>query len=151
MKTRLLFWLAAVGVTLMAAGIVAKAQTSGTTNSDARLKRGHYLVESVAICANCHTERDWKGQQDRGHWLQGARLDFKPTKLMPWAEFAPAIAGLPMFATDEQAVTYFETGVKPDKKSSKPPMPQYRLDHADAEAVVAYLRSLKSPTQKPRG
>jgi hypothetical protein len=46
-------------------------------------------------------------------------------------------------------VKYFETGLRPDKKSSKPPMPQYRLDRADAEAVVAYLRSLKSPPQEP--
>ena len=68
--------------------------------------------------------------------LQGARLDFKPTKIMPWAELAPTIAGLPMFATDEQAVTYFETGRKPDKKSSKPPRPQYRLDRADAEVSL---------------
>lgn len=150
MKTRLLFWLSAAVTTFLVARIVAEAQTSRAATTDARVKRGEYLVERVSLCADCHTARDWKGKQDRDRWLQGARLDFKPTKIMPWAEFAPAIAGLPMFATDEQAVTYFETGVKPDKKSSKPPMPQYRLDHADAEAVVAYLRSLKSPAEKPR-
>lgn len=124
---------------------MATAQTSETINSDARLKHGKYLVERVANCADCHSMRDWKGKQDRDRWLRGARLDFKPTRIMPWAELAPDIAGLPMFAKDEQAVRYFETGLRPDEKFSKPPMPQYRFERHDALAVVEYLRSLKPP------
>jgi mono/diheme cytochrome c family protein len=100
------------------------------------------------VCANCHTERDWKGKQHPERWLRGAQLDFKPTRIMPWAKVAPDIAGLPMFANDEQVVSFFKTGLKPDKKSTRPPMPQYRLDDADAAAVVAYLRSLK-PAEPP--
>ena len=113
--------------------------------ADAQIQRGKYLVERVAMCADCHSARDWKGRQDREHWLQGAKLDFKPARLMPWAAVAPAIAGLPAFATDEQAVKYFETGLNRDGKNSSPPMPQSRFDHDDAVAVVAYLRSLKPP------
>ena len=113
--------------------------------ADAQIQRGKYLVERVAMCADCHSARDWKGRQDREHWLQGAKLDFKPARLMPWAAVAPAIAGLPGFATDEQAVKYFETGINRDGKNSSPPMPQSRFDHDDAVAVVAYLRSLKTP------
>jgi mono/diheme cytochrome c family protein len=113
--------------------------------ADAQIQRGKYLVERVAMCADCHSARDWKGRQDREHWLQGAKLDFKPARLMPWAAVAPAIAGLPGFTTDEQAVKYFETGINRDGKNSSPPMPQSRFDHDDAVAVVAYLRSLKPP------
>jgi mono/diheme cytochrome c family protein len=113
--------------------------------TDTQIQRGKYLVERVAMCADCHSARDWKGRQDREHWLQGAKLDFKPARLMPWAAVAPAIAGLPTFATDEQAVKYFETGINREGKNSSPPMPQSRFDHDDAVAVVAYLRSLKSP------
>jgi hypothetical protein len=113
--------------------------------TDAQIQRGKYLVERVAMCADCHSARDWKGRQDREHWLQGAKLDFKPARLMPWAAVAPAIAGLPTFATDEQAVKYFETGINCDGKISSPPMPQSRFDHDDSVAVVAYLRSLKPP------
>ena len=113
--------------------------------SEAQIKRGQYLVERVAMCADCHTARDWKGRQDREHWLQGAKLDFKPARIMPWAAVAPAIAGLPTFATDEPAVKYLETGINRDGKNSSPPMPQSRFDHDDAVAVVAYLRSLKPP------
>jgi mono/diheme cytochrome c family protein len=118
--------------------------------ADAQIQRGKYLVERVAMCADCHSTRDWKGSQDRKHWLQGAKLDFKPARLMPWAAVAPAIAGLPGFATDEQAVKYFETGINRDGKNSSPPMPQSRFDHDDAVAVVAYLRSLK-PLEKTGG
>jgi len=111
--------------------------------STARLQRGEYLVERVAVCADCHSERDWRGRQDREHWLQGAKLDFKPARLMPWAAIAPGIAGLPGFTNDVAAVKYFETGVNTAGKKSAPPMPQFRLEHDDAVAVVAYLRSLK--------
>jgi mono/diheme cytochrome c family protein len=113
--------------------------------ADLQIQRGKYLVERVAMCADCHSTRDWKGSQDRKHWLQGAKLDFKPTRLMPWAAVAPAIAGLPTFATDESAVKYFESGINGAGNKSSPPMPQSRFDHDDAVAVVAYLRSLKPP------
>ncbi len=127
----------------------AGAQTSASAASEARIERGRYLVEQVALCADCHTARDWKGRQDRERWLQGARLDFKPAKLMPWAELAPPISGLPTFATDALAVEYLKTGLNQNKGFSKPPMPQYRFNHDDAVAVVAYLRSLKPPAQPP--
>lgn len=112
------------------------------------LERGRYLVESVTICADCHTERDWFGNFKREKWLHGAKLEFKPARLMPWADFAPSIAGLPQFTNDAAAVTYFMTGKNAAGRSSNPPMPQYRLTREDAEAVVAYLRALPAPKKK---
>ena len=76
-------------------------------------------------------------------WLQGELIDYKPTRPMPFAAIAPPIAGLPTFATDEQAVKFMETGTNALGKTAMPPMPQFRLNHDDAVAVVAYLRSLK--------
>lgn len=108
-----------------------------------RVQRGEYLVERVALCADCHSERNFFGQQDRARWLQGAKLDFKPAHLMPWAAVAPAIAGLPTLTNDDAAVRFFETGTNAAGKKSAPPMPQFRFGHDDAVAVVAYLRSLK--------
>lgn len=148
MKTTTWLRILAGMAAILAPWLFAQAQTTPTPLPEARIKRGQYLVERVANCADCHTERDWKGKQSRERWLRGARLDFKPARLMPWAEVAPDIAGLPSFASDEQAANYFKTGLKPDQKSSRPPMPQYRLDEDDAGAVVAYLRSLKPPVQK---
>ena len=123
--------------------VVALALPAFGDASATRLQRGEYLVERVAVCADCHSARDWRGRQDREHWLQGATLDFKPARLMPWAAVAPAIAGLPTFTNDAAAVIYFETGVNAAGKKSAPPMPPLRLEHEDAVAVVAYLRSLK--------
>jgi mono/diheme cytochrome c family protein len=112
-------------------------------SKDSLVKRGQYLVEHVGMCADCHTPRDEKGQFVMSSWLMGNVLEFKPMHPMPFIPVAPAIAGLPTYATDELAVRFLETGTNAVGKMSLPPMPQFRLEHDDAIAVVAYLRSLK--------
>jgi len=111
--------------------------------SDEQIKRGQYLVNHVAMCGECHTPKTDQGEYDRTAWLQGDVLDYKPVHPMPYAAVAPAIAGLPSFATDEQAMKFLETGTNSAGKRAMPPMPQFRFNHDDAAAVVAYLRSLK--------
>ena len=112
------------------------------TAAGAQIQRGKYLAENVAMCADCHTPRDDNGQFDRTQWLQGNVLDIKPDHPMPFAAVAPPIAGLPGF-TDEKAVKFLETGIDLTGKPAMWPMPQFRFNHDDAVAVVAYLRSLK--------
>ena len=68
-------------------------------------------------------------------------MGFKPLMEMPWAAAAPGIAGLPGY-TDEQAVAFLMTGVRPNGTKCLPPMPEYRMSHAEAGDVAAYLRSL---------
>jgi mono/diheme cytochrome c family protein len=120
--------------------------TSAGETNQVLLARGKYLVEAAGACADCHTARDWKGTPDRAHWLQGAKLDFKPARFIPaWSENAPAIAGLPGFATDELALKYFETAINAAGNQSSPPMPRYQFNHEDALAIVGYLRSLPPP------
>lgn len=113
---------------------------------DAQIKRGQYIVERVSMCADCHTARTDKGELNRAAWLQGNVLDFKPLHPMPFSPVAPQIAGLPTMPTDELAVRFFETGTNALGKLCMPPMPQFRFEHDDAVAVVAYLRSLKKPS-----
>jgi len=129
--------LAALALICFAPGAI-RAQTA----PDAQIQRGKYLVENVALCAECHTPRDAKGQLDHSQWLQGNLIDFKPDHPMDYAAVAPPIAGLPGF-TDEKAVTFLETGIDLTGKRAMWPMPQFRFNHDDAVAVVAYLRSLK--------
>jgi mono/diheme cytochrome c family protein len=54
---------------------------------------------------------------------------------------APPIAGLPNF-TDEEAIVFLMTGVRPNGSRPLPPMPAYRLSRPEAADVVAYLRSV---------
>lgn len=134
---------------LLALGAVQAEPALPKTDRAAQLERGKYLVGRVSVCADCHTPRDGRGRFDEQRSLLGAKLLFAPTsRFIPWSPVAPAIAGLPGFATDEQAVKYFATGINAAGKESLPPMPQLRLDQADAVAVVAYLRSLKPGSRK---
>lgn len=106
------------------------------------VSRGKYLVNNVATCGDCHTPTDKKGQPIKGKQLQGSALVFKPTIPIPsWIPVAPSIAGLSW--TDAQAIEFFTTGKRPDGTMAAPPMPQIRLNKADAAAVTAYLKSLK--------
>ena len=65
-----------------------------------------------------------------------------PYPQMKWALKAPAIAGLPGY-TEEQSIRLLTEGLTRDGKRPDPPMPQFRLNRSDAEAVVAYLKSLR--------
>ena len=87
-----------------------------------------------------------KGEVVEEQRLKGAPLDFKPTVPIPvWADKAVNIAGLPGWEKDA-AIKFFRTGIAYNDLPARPPMPQYRFNQADAEAIVAYLMSLKPQT-----
>ena len=110
------------------------------------VERGRYLVESAALCGDCHTPRLQTGAPDLARALQGAPLGFAPSFPVPgWMPAAPGIAGGATGWTDAQMVAFLETGKKPDGSDPHPPMPAYRFTHEDAAAVAAYLRSLPGP------
>jgi len=111
--------------------------------SGALVARGEYIVKRVGLCSDCHAPRNERGEFITAQWLKGSALPFAPTVPMPaWANAAPGIAGLPTMTSD-QAVNFLMTGVRPDGSLPRPPMPPFRMDQADARAVVAYLKSLQ--------
>jgi len=126
-------------------GAVLGSESKAADANTDRIERGRYLVHNVALCIDCHSPRDEKGQFLAGKHLTGAALGFAATVPMPWAPAAPGIAGLENF-TPEQAVKFLMTGERPSGVPVLPPMPAYRMGQAEAEAVVAYLKSL--PPQK---
>jgi mono/diheme cytochrome c family protein len=129
---------------LLGAGFVlSAADTNAPPGTAAQLEHGKYLVECVGVCGGCHSPRKDNGEYDRTQWLQGELVPYKPDHPMPFAAIAPPIAGLPGYATDAAAIKFLETGTNAQGKLAMAPMPQYRLNHEDAVAVVAYLRSLK--------
>ena len=108
------------------------------------IRQGKYIVEDAAMCVQCHTPRDKTGRLIRSEYLKGAPVPVKrpPYRGMQWALKAPAIAGLPGY-TKEEGVRLLTRGVTRDGRFANPPMPPFRLSIPDAEAVVAYLKSLE--------
>jgi mono/diheme cytochrome c family protein len=109
-----------------------------------RIARGKYIVEGVAMCGTCHTPRTESGDLDHVRWLDGAVLWLLPAQpTSNWPLRAPRIAGSPA-ASDDELIRLLTTGIWKDGSRLRPPMPQFRMSREDAEAIVAYLRSLSS-------
>lgn len=121
-----------------------QAQTSKSTTSAKLIARGKYIVEGVAACSDCHTPRKENGESDRSQWLAGAPVFFQPAKPVPgWPITAPRLAGSPP-GTDAEIIKLLTTGLWRDGKTLRLPMPRFQMTRDDAEAVVAYLRSIDS-------
>ena len=126
--------------------IVSGAQNAPPRTADTQVGRGRYLVEEVAKCTECHTPRDAQNQLDRSRWLRGASIWIEPVRpVTKWAQFAPPLAGLPSLS-DEQMERVLEKGESANGREIQPPMHIYHLSHSDAQAIIAYLRSLPRAT-----
>jgi len=109
------------------------------------LDRGKYLA-SIAGCAVCHTPLAANGQPDTSRLFAGGLED----KLPGGGTFrAPNITpdrGTGIGAwTDEQIIAAVRRGVRPDGAHLLPIMPYpyyHKLTDSDAQALVAYLRSI---------
>lgn len=128
----------------LAAGAFLAA--SGAFAAEEQVERGKYLV-TVAGCNDCHTPGYFLGKPDFSRTLGGSDVGFgvpgvgtvvgrnltpdKETGLGAW--------------TDEQVISAFTAGIRPDGRKLAPIMPWMELAHLDREdalAIVAYLRSL---------
>ena len=117
------------------------AKASTAANKDV-VARGQYIVDGVAMCGQCHTPRDAHGAPERSHWLEGASLWLTSAQpVADWPLQAPRLAGSPP-GTDADMVKLLTTGIWSTGTYLRSPMPQFRMSVQDAEAVVAYLKSL---------
>jgi len=107
------------------------------------IDRGKYIVEGVAMCERCHTRRDGQGHPDKENWLMGGPVQTEPTYPAPgWAVTEPRIAGTPP-GTDADFIKLLTTGISRTGQPPALPMPPFRMTRQDAEAVLAYLKSLR--------
>jgi mono/diheme cytochrome c family protein len=107
------------------------------------IERGRYIVEAVAMCERCHTQRDEHGNPDRAHWLLGGPVQTQPTYSEPkWAQIEPRIGGTPP-GTDAEFIKLMTTGISRTGLPPNPPMPPFRMTREDAQAVLAYLKSMR--------
>lgn len=135
-----------VGIVMMV--LATPADTRLVAGADVRVAadpasvaRGEYLTTRVAMCVQCHSGRDRNGEILASQTFKGGAIPFQsPWPRKEFAYQAPALAGLPGF-TDAQVVTLLMTGVAPGRRAPRAPMPPFRMERADAEAVVAYLRT----------
>jgi len=119
----------------------AKA-TNAAPAAKGDVERGRYLVEDVGMCEECHTPRDANGNLDESRRLEGAAIWITPVHpTTNWAMRAPALAGFTGFS-DQQGADILEKGIGPNGLAIQPPMHIYHMAPADAQAVIAYLRSL---------
>lgn len=135
----------------IAADTIAPDTSQDTdTGEDPAVARGRYLVEHVAGCGDCHTPRNPDGSFDQGNWLAGIDcfVDIDPTNDAVGCAATPNltnhVTGL-MNRTDEQIKDMFLAGKRPDGKFLHAFMPYWvfgNMSAGDADAIVAYLRSL---------
>ena len=119
-------------------------QKGGSETAGLR-KHGAYLVNAAILCGDCHTPQDNRGKPDLAQALRGAALPIRPKKeTKNWANMSPDITsrGLAGQWGEAGMVKFLMTGVDPDGKKARPPMPAFRLSASDARAVALYLQSL---------
>ena len=128
--------------------VVAFAISLGSANAQTKqgdqtlIERGRYIVENVAMCELCHTPRDERGNPDRSRWLRGGPTQLRPAYPAPsWTQVEPRIGGGPP-GTDADFIKLLTTGIARTGFPPNPPMPPFRMTQADAQAVLAYLKSL---------
>jgi hypothetical protein len=115
----------------------------GETAAAGNVERGRYLAEHVAMCVECHSERDAAGNIIPSQRYMGGPLPFQPPWRNDWAMRAPRNKGLPGY-TDELAIRLLTQGaIDRNGVQLRPPMPRYRMTRQDAADIVAFLKSLE--------
>lgn len=138
MNLRLVVVAAVAGIAVLGTGLATRAPSGAAQSAPTAgsVAQGKYLVTRAVLCSDCH-----------GANLHGQTLPFAPAgKLPPGMKFeknAPNIVAMVSSGPADKWVRFFETGVDPAGKQPDIPMPRFRFNHSDAQALVAYLRSLK--------
>ena len=123
---------------------LATALASSVAAQETPAERGDYIVNRVSNCGDCHSPRGEHGRPIAGKELTGAPFNSRPIHPIPnYGTYAPGLRGRPAGYSKADLVKLLETGVRPDGTHTTPPMPPFRLNEQDAQAVVAYLASLK--------
>jgi mono/diheme cytochrome c family protein len=141
--------IALMGSLMVLAVLMARAPQAQEAKRPAQVgggdvARGAYIVNSVAMCPTCHTPRTSDGQLNQSEWLQGGPIVYMPAQpTSNWPLYEPRIAGtLP--TSEAGMINLLTTGVWIDGKELRDPMPKFHMNRADAEAVVAYLKSVRT-------
>ena len=149
MRTRYVVVLALVASVAggsLAASQAGRGSSAGSGQADeirmpqGNIDHGRYLAERVAMCVECHSERDAQGHILENGKFVGGNIPFVAPA--DWATRVPRNRGLPGY-TDAMAMRLLTQGsIGRDGRQLKAPMPRFRMTPQDAADVIAYLRSL---------
>jgi len=132
--------------TLGLAGLSLAAVLSYGQDQDPKVARGKYLAEEVARCQDCHSPKTERGDFIKSQWMKGSTLDFMPASGAPgWRSKSPDVTSASVILSRwgvEGMIKFLETGKNPRGGKAGAPMPPYTMKHEDAEAIVAYLKTL---------
>jgi mono/diheme cytochrome c family protein len=114
-----------------------------------QIERGRYLANQVTVCVDCHSTRNWAlfsgpvqaGTEGRGGERFGEEFGFPGTFYA--ANITPAALGT---WSDGEILRTITSGVTRTGRAMFPVMPYNsygNLTEEDAEAIVAYIRTLK--------
>jgi len=130
--------------TLLAMPPLLKSADATDDALDRTISKGRYLATGVAMCVDCHSPKQSNGLIAPGKLLMGTEVYISPVvPVADWVSYAPAISGLPTYS-DAEVVEVLTTGTI-GNTYLRPPMPVFQMNVEDAEAIVAYLRSLPLP------
>ncbi|MDH4057248.1 MAG: cytochrome C [Cyclobacteriaceae bacterium] len=128
--------------------------------TEERIERGRYLANSVTVCIDCHSTRDWSkfsGPIGKGTFGMGGDI-FDQSVGMPGVFYAKNITpeGISRY-TDGELFRVITTGVNKEGRAMFPlmPYPYYgKMDKEDIYSIIAYVRSLEPvknvvPESKP--
>jgi len=137
-------WNAALAAgTALFAAVIHVTQPAAAEDAVAR---GKYLV-GIAGCNDCHTPGYFLGKPDMARYLGGSEVGFEIPGLGVFhgSNLTPdKDTGLGGWS-DEQIITAFTQGKRPDGRELAPAMPWRSfasLTADDQKAIVAFLRSL---------
>ena len=113
-----------------------------------RIERGRYLANSVTVCMDCHSKRDWSkfsGPLTAGTLGMGGDR-FDQTIGLPGVFYARNItpAGISRYS-DGELFRLITSGVTKEGRAMFPlmPYPNYgRMDKEDIYSIIAYVRSI---------
>lgn len=148
LKSRLL---AAVCLPCLSAILVATLPVAGATqpedaavdaSAEASVEQGRYVANDVAMCVQCHSPRDRRGELVGDRLFEGAPLPVKSpyAGAARWAFTAPNLRNAPGY-TEAEFIDFMMSGKRPNGTEARGPMPPFRMSRGDAKAVYDYLMS----------
>lgn len=106
------------------------------------VEHGRYLVERVAMCGECHSGRDGRGNILESQRYMGGLIPFSPPWPNDWAMRAPRNKGLPGYDDMLAQRLLTQGSIGRNGVQLRPPMPRFHMTPQDAADVIAFLRSL---------